>query len=247
MKLPVEIAPAVHANLASIYEEVMWLAERPSTTPSAARAWYTHVAVQPLRRHVRRFTGKVSRAAATDQGSTLRLEHFMRMQTTLTQLVARHLKTGTRSAEEFICIVLEYEQVHVVTVAENYAAMKAKGDYVLAGIKVFRDDHYLVGGHLAEVRALTKLNDADRPVTQKLRASFPISPDAAKLLKANLRALVIGTLAAEPDREDSKHETPTITSPYETYTFEHIVKIIPVAIWFYDYETGRVYAKIPSR
>jgi hypothetical protein len=136
MKPPPEISPAVHANLVSIYHEVMWLAERPNTTPAAARAWYTHVAVHPLRRHVRRFTGKVSRAAATDEGAILRLEHFMRMQTTLTQLVARHLKTGTRSAAEFIRIVLEYEQVHVVTVAENYAAMKAKGDYVVAGISL---------------------------------------------------------------------------------------------------------------
>jgi hypothetical protein len=54
----------------------------------------------------------------------------------LTQLVARHLKTGTRSAAEFINIVLEYEQVHIVTLAENYAAMKAKGDYLLAGISL---------------------------------------------------------------------------------------------------------------
>jgi hypothetical protein len=136
MKPPVEIPPAVRANLASIYEEVMWLAERPNTTPSAARAWYTHVAVHRLRRDVRRFTGKVSHEAATDEGAILRLEHFMRIQTTLTQLVARHLKTETRSAAEFISIVLEYEQVHIVTLAENYAAMKAKGDYLLAGISL---------------------------------------------------------------------------------------------------------------
>src|SRR5688500_12927399 len=112
----------------------MWLAERSNNTPSAARAWYTHVRVQPLRRQVRRFTGKVSRAAATDESATLRLEHFKRLQTTLTQLVARHLKTGTRNAAEFIRVILEYEQVHVVTFDENYAARKAKGDYMLAGI-----------------------------------------------------------------------------------------------------------------
>lgn len=134
MKPSVEITPATHANLASIYEEVMWLAERPNTTPSAARAWYTHIAVQPLRRHIRRFTGKVSHSAATDESASLRLEHFKRMQTTLTQLVSRHLKTGTRNATEFINTILDCEQVHVVTMAENYAAMKAKGDYLLAGI-----------------------------------------------------------------------------------------------------------------
>ncbi len=136
MKAVVEIPPTVHANLASIYEEVMWLAQRPNTSPSAARAWYTHVAVQPLRRYVRRFTGKVSRTAVMDEGAPLRLEHYMRMQTTLTQLVVQHLETGTRSATEFIRIVLECEQVHIVTLTENYAALKAKGDYLLAGISL---------------------------------------------------------------------------------------------------------------
>lgn len=136
MKFPVEINPAVHANLAAIYEEVMWLAGRPNTTPSAARAWYTHIAVQSLRRHIRRFTGKVSHLAVNDEDAALRLEHFKRMQTTLTQLVTRHLKTGTRNATEFISTVLDCEQVHVVTMAENYAAMKAKGDYLLAGISL---------------------------------------------------------------------------------------------------------------
>lgn len=102
---PPEIPPAVYARWASIYEEVMWLGER-SHTPSAAGAWYTHVAVQPLRRQVCRFTGKVSYAAATDEDAILRLEHFKRLQTTMTQLVALHLKTRTRDAAEFIRMVL---------------------------------------------------------------------------------------------------------------------------------------------
>jgi hypothetical protein len=136
MKPPDEVAPAVHKNLTSIYEEVMWLAERPNTTPSAARAWYTHVAAVRLRRHIRRFTGKVSQKAKDDEGAALCLEHFKRIQTTLTQLVARHLKTGTRSAKDFIRVVLEYEQVHIVTFKEGYAAMTAKGDYSSAKISL---------------------------------------------------------------------------------------------------------------
>jgi len=129
-----KITTAIHENLASIYEEIMWLAERPNTTPSAARAWYTHIAVNPLRRHIRRFTGKVSLSTVKDKNASLRLEHFKRIQTTLTQLVNRHLQTGTRNNTEFIKTILECEQVHIVTISENYAAMKAKGDYLLAGI-----------------------------------------------------------------------------------------------------------------
>lgn len=136
MKPSFSITPTVRAKLASVYEEVMWLAERPNTTSSAARAWYTHVAAVALKRQVRRFTGNVSDSAATDEKAILRLEHFKRIQTTLTNLVARHRKTGTRSAEEFIRIVIDCEQVHIVTMAENYAAMKAKGDYSLAKISL---------------------------------------------------------------------------------------------------------------
>jgi len=126
----------VRANLRSIYEEVMWLAQRPNVKPACARAWYTHIAHLGVRCDIRRFTGKVSRAAAFDESAVLRLEHFKRIQTTLTQLVARHIKSGGHNADEFIKMVLDFEQVHIVTVPENYAAMRAKGDYDLAGIEL---------------------------------------------------------------------------------------------------------------
>lgn len=123
------------AKLASVYEEIMWLAKRPNTTPSDARAWYTHIASNSLRKHLRRFSGMVSERAILEKDATrLRLEHYMRIQTTLTQLVARHLKSGIQDAEEFIRAVLDCEQVHIVTFHENYDAMKAKGDYQRAGI-----------------------------------------------------------------------------------------------------------------
>lgn len=128
----------IEAKLTSIYEEVMWLARRPQTTPANARAWYTHVASSRLRRSVRRFTGKVSKEAL-NEGETLRLEHFMRIQTNLTQLIERHLQTGD-NAKEFVQVVLDLEQVHIVTNKENYEAMKAKGDYVKAGITLVNWD-----------------------------------------------------------------------------------------------------------
>ena len=118
----------MHADLSSIYEEIMWLAKRPKMTASVARSWYTHVTSERLKKNVRRFTGMVSQEALKD-GATLRLEHFKRIQTTLTQLIDHHITNGIYDPDEFVRVVLEYEQVHIVTVEENYAAAKAKGDY----------------------------------------------------------------------------------------------------------------------
>lgn len=123
--------------LASIYGEVMWLAKRPSTTSSEARGWYTHVVSGRLARRVRRFTGMVSRKALR-KGASLRLEHFKRIQTMLTQLVERHRRNRLNRPSEFIRLVLDSEQVHIVTRIENYSAMKAKGNYKAARIKLVR-------------------------------------------------------------------------------------------------------------
>jgi hypothetical protein len=49
-------------------------------------------------------------------------------------LVTRHRKQPSLS--EFIQTLVEYERVHIVTVGENYAAMRAKGDYALAEIQL---------------------------------------------------------------------------------------------------------------
>jgi len=129
-----DVDETVRADLLCVYQEVMWLACRPNTTASAARAWYTHVRAGRLSRRIRRFTGKVSATAAAVETVPLRLEHFKRIQTTLTQLVRRHVETNQHDSEEFIRVVLDCEQVHIVTLGENYDAMKAKGDYGNAGI-----------------------------------------------------------------------------------------------------------------
>ncbi len=114
----------------------MWLAARPNVTPSMARAWYTHVVAGRFNRRIRHFSGKVSREAVSNLEATLRLEHHSRIQTTLTGLVAAHLKRKRPSPHEFVRTVLECENVHIVTVAENYAAMSNNGDYRRAGIKL---------------------------------------------------------------------------------------------------------------
>lgn len=121
--------------LRSIYEEVMWLSRRPNVTPGRARAGYTHVMAESVKRRVRRFTGYISAAAVEDAGP-LMLEHFLRIQTALSSLVERHRQLEQPDPEEFVTLVLEYEQVHIVTRAENYSAMRAKGDYELAGIEL---------------------------------------------------------------------------------------------------------------
>ena len=123
-------------ELEEIYEEMMWLANRPRVSPSAARAWYTHVTAGRIARKLRRFSGKVSLAAVVGVGETLRLEHYHRIQTTLTSLVSRHLKEQTQDSAEFIETLLRCEKVHIVTFRENYSAMTAKGDYEAAGINL---------------------------------------------------------------------------------------------------------------
>jgi hypothetical protein len=128
----------LHAELIAIYREVMWLARRRNVTASAARAWYTHIRSGRIARRLRQFSGKVSRAAAEREGATLRLEHYKRMQTTLTSLVTRHKPRKKPNPEEFVRALLECERVHIVTFEENYAAMRAGGNYRKAKIELLR-------------------------------------------------------------------------------------------------------------
>jgi hypothetical protein len=128
--------PELKARLLSIYEEVMWLARRPNVSSSCARAWYTHIMANTVTRRVRRFTGMVSREALASDGSDLMLEHYLRIQTTLTAMVERHKSLKTPKANDFLKLMIAYERVHIVTRAENYAALRAKGDYGAAGIKL---------------------------------------------------------------------------------------------------------------
>jgi hypothetical protein len=60
----------------------------------------------------------------------------MRIQTKLTSLVEAHLKLKKPNPSDFIRVLLDCEQVHIVTLKENYDAMRAGGDYEKAGIKL---------------------------------------------------------------------------------------------------------------
>ena len=73
-----------------------------------------------------------------DTDDELRLEHYLRIQTRLTNMVRTHIEEKLSKPDEFIYLIFECEQVHIVTRIENYAALKAKGDYSLAGIKLIK-------------------------------------------------------------------------------------------------------------
>ncbi len=79
----------------------MWLALRENITPSAARAWYTHIRAERLKKYLRMFTGNVSENAIII-GEDLRLEHFLRIQTTLTKLIKKHIENDIHDSNEFI-------------------------------------------------------------------------------------------------------------------------------------------------
>jgi hypothetical protein len=136
MRVVEDISPVLRAELIGIYEEVMWLARRPRVTAGNARAWYTHIMSETVKRRLRRFTGKVSRLAAESESATLRLEHYKRIQTTLTALAERHREVKKPNPDEFIRVLLDCERVHIVTFEENYAAMRADGNYRKAGIEL---------------------------------------------------------------------------------------------------------------
>ena len=137
----VENIPTELCNkLLVIYEEMMWLAHRPGVTESQARAWYTHVMATTLRRRLRHFTGEVSKEAAKNTVVPLRLEHFNRIQTKLTGLVRQHKKLAKPNPDEFIQLLVECERVRIVTFHENYKALRAKGNYIEAGIELLSWD-----------------------------------------------------------------------------------------------------------
>ncbi|WP_144063457.1 hypothetical protein [Caballeronia insecticola] len=123
----------VDEQLAIVYRVMMYAAGTGLFNATKTRAIYSHVMASKLKMQLRTFTGKVSRAAAADPEAKLILEHFHRLQHKLTLLVAEHMKNGPDVAA-FIEAVRRMEQVHIVTFEENYAAHRAKGCYVTAGI-----------------------------------------------------------------------------------------------------------------
>lgn len=148
---------AVHARLMAVHEEILWLARRPGVSASQARAWYTHVMAESLKRRIRRFSGKVSRAAvAAAPDAALRLEHFRRIQAGLTALVERQREQTAPDSDGFVDWLLQAEQVHIVTSAENYAALRCAGDYAAAGIALMEWNEIPAGRRAALWRRMLR-------------------------------------------------------------------------------------------
>jgi hypothetical protein len=126
----------VNTRLREVYEEMMWLAQRPNVTPQRARAWYTGVVSEALKTKVRVFTGMVSEKALFDPSDRLVLEHEPRLAFRISEFLRAHLETGKRDPDEFIRLIEECERVNITTNEENHQARKANGDYRAAGIEL---------------------------------------------------------------------------------------------------------------
>ncbi|NTU52700.1 MAG: hypothetical protein HGA97_03165 [Chlorobiaceae bacterium] len=100
------------------------------------RTGYTHWLGTELSKEVCVFSGLVSESSiknGTDTG--LVLEHYLRIQKELTSLIQKHIKSG-ENKDEFIAEIRRFEQVHIVTKAEN-TTLRMKdiaGDYEKVGI-----------------------------------------------------------------------------------------------------------------
>ena len=123
-------------KLALCYDIIMLSARSELLNARGVRTGYTHWLGPELSKEVRRFSGYVSENAmnnGTDVG--LVLEHFRRMQKELTSLIKKHMECGENKIE-FITVVKDLEQVHIVTIEENTVLRKKEisGSYEKARI-----------------------------------------------------------------------------------------------------------------
>ena len=128
--------PDVSARLSSIYEELMWLANRPYVTPRQARAWYSQVLAIPMAPKVRRFTGMVSRKAIENINDKLVLEHYNRLSHSLSRLIETHLEQQINDPTPFLVLIEQCEQVNITTDEENHRVQQTAGDYNAANIEL---------------------------------------------------------------------------------------------------------------
>ncbi|OJF68495.1 hypothetical protein BK026_06665 [Alteromonas sp. V450] len=128
----------IEEKLEFVYEIIMQTVRVGLLNARGARTGYTHWFARELSKDVRYFSGYVSEAAvAHGQTVGLVLEHPHRIQTTLTQLISKHIEQG-ENVEEFVSEVKRLEKVHIVVKSEN-DLLKRKdisGDYSKAGIKL---------------------------------------------------------------------------------------------------------------
>lgn len=134
------MSPSMNINkkLELCYEIIMQAARAKLLNARGVRTGYTHWLGPELKKEVRIFSGYVSQQAIENGTHIgLVLEHFLRIQTELTSLIAKHLETG-ENPEEFVKEVRRLEQVHIVTKDENTTLRRKdiSGSYEKAGIEL---------------------------------------------------------------------------------------------------------------
>lgn len=128
----------IDSKLKLCYELMMQVARTNLFTARAVRGGYTHWLGPELSKEIREFSGLVSKSAIENgEVRGLVLEHFLRIQTSLTQLINRHMAEG-ENVSEFIAEVKRLEKVHIVTKKENDTLRKNEysGNYKKAGIEM---------------------------------------------------------------------------------------------------------------
>jgi TonB family protein len=77
-------------------------------------------------------------------------------------------------------------------------------------------------------------------------SSIIIPPQEAQRIRPNVRALLICRLSKDPVSRYESHSPATINEPYDEYTFTYTLDVVPLAVWFYDMSSGRVFAKLEA-
>ena len=128
----------IDSKLRLCYELMMQVARTGFFTARAVRGGYTHWLGPEFAKEIREFSGLVSRSALENGSETgLVLEHFLRIQTTLTSLIEKHMNEG-ENVVEFIREIKRLEKVNIVTKQENdlLRTKKYSGSYEKAGVEM---------------------------------------------------------------------------------------------------------------
>lgn len=109
----------IDSKLRLCYELMMQAARTGIFIARAVRGGYTHWLGPEFAKEIREFSGFVSKSAINNGSETgLVLEHFLRIQTTLTSLIEKHMNEG-EDVFEFIREIKRLEKVNIVTRKEN--------------------------------------------------------------------------------------------------------------------------------
>jgi len=124
----------IREKLVQIYEDMIWLANRPHNSPARARSWYTSTWSPALSSSIRIFSGNVSSAAIRNPDGLLCLEHYNRLAASITQLIQKHTANNIEDHDTFLELIEECERVNITTDEENHTIQTNKGDYKASGI-----------------------------------------------------------------------------------------------------------------